>query len=158
MQLILLISWWWTRNVSETCRELTGNKVLWRDICWLFLDKVNLSVIVLCSFRILCWINFETKRCKFRSFGDVTKHTLRFTTTSSSTFLNLCFSFTWPITLLYVQTSVAHYPHSVELRMWRNFLGGSDLLLHSFSLNHPIHSQLCWAILLFYVVPDGKSE
>jgi hypothetical protein len=40
MQLILLISWWWTRNVSETCRGLTGNKVLWRDICWLFLDKL----------------------------------------------------------------------------------------------------------------------
>jgi hypothetical protein len=35
-----LISWWWTRNVSETCRELTGNKVLWRDICWIFLDKL----------------------------------------------------------------------------------------------------------------------
>jgi hypothetical protein len=27
--------------VSETCRELTGNKVLWRDICWLFLDKLK---------------------------------------------------------------------------------------------------------------------
>jgi hypothetical protein len=29
-----------THSVSETCRELTGNKVLWRDICWLFLDKL----------------------------------------------------------------------------------------------------------------------
>jgi hypothetical protein len=44
MQLILLISWWWTRNVSETCRELTGNKVMWRDICWLFLDKLHRKV------------------------------------------------------------------------------------------------------------------
>jgi hypothetical protein len=43
MQLTLLISWWWTRNVFETCRELRGNKVLWRDICWLFLDKLTLQ-------------------------------------------------------------------------------------------------------------------
>jgi hypothetical protein len=50
MQLILLISWWWTRNVSETCRELTGNKVLWRDISWLFLDKsIFLSLEVFSS-------------------------------------------------------------------------------------------------------------
>jgi hypothetical protein len=50
MQLILLISWWWTRTVSDTCRELTGNKILWRDICWLFLDKLK----VICGRYYIC--------------------------------------------------------------------------------------------------------
>jgi hypothetical protein len=76
MQLILLISWWWTRNVSETCRELTGNKVLWRDICWLFLDKY-LNIITHCECVLVACILLSSAACPTLQYFATLSHKRR---------------------------------------------------------------------------------